>query len=67
MESFCFYQPTRIHFGAGCLNGVGRIVRKYGQKCMLVTTTNDEDVLRPLYDRVKALLAEAGEIGRAHV
>ena len=60
MESFCFYQPTRIHFGAGCLNGVGRIVRKYGQKCMLVTTTNDEDVLRPLYDRVKALLAEAG-------
>ena len=60
MEQFCFYQPTRIHFGAGCLNQVGSIVGKYGKKCMLVTTTNTEDVLRPLYDRVKALLSEAG-------
>lgn len=60
MESFNFYQPTRVHFGAGRLNEVGRIVRKYGTKCMLVTTTNAEDVLRPLYDRVKGLLAEAG-------
>lgn len=60
MESFNFYQPTRVHFGAGRLNEVGRIVGKYGKKCMLVTTTNQEDVLRPLYDRVKGLLAEAG-------
>lgn len=60
MESFNFYQPTRVHFGAGRLSEVGRIVRKYGTKCMLVTTTNTEDVLRPLYDRVKGLLAEAG-------
>lgn len=60
MEQFRFYQPTRIHFGAGCLNQVGSIVGKYGKKCMLVTTTNTEDVLRPLYDRVKALLSEAG-------
>lgn len=60
MESFNFYQPTRVHFGAGRLSEVGRIVRKYGEKCMLVTTTNEEDVLRPLYDRVKGLLAEAG-------
>ena len=60
MEQFNFYQPTRIHFGAGRLNEVGRVVSKYGKKCMLVTTTNTEDVLRPLYDRVKGLLAEAG-------
>lgn len=60
MEQFRFYQPTRIHFGAGCLNQVGSIVGKYGKKCMLVTTTNTEDVLRPLYDRVKTLLSEAG-------
>lgn len=60
MGQFRFYQPTRIHFGAGCLNQVGSIVGKYGKKCMLVTTTNTEDVLRPLYDRVKALLSEAG-------
>lgn len=60
MERFNFYQPTRIHFGAGRLNEVGQIVGKYGKKCMLVTTTNAEDVLRPLYDRVKTLLADAG-------
>ena len=60
MESFNFYQPTRVHFGAGRLNEVGQIVKKYGTKCMLVTTTNTEDVLRPLYDRVKGILAEAG-------
>lgn len=60
MESFNFYQPTRIHFGQGRLNEAGRIVKKYGTKCMLVTTTNTEDVLRPLYDRVKAILTAAG-------
>lgn len=60
MEKFNFYQPTRIHFGAGRLNEAGEIVRKYGKKCMLVTTTNEEAVLRPLYDRVKAILADAG-------
>ena len=60
MENFNFYQPTRVHFGAGRLNEVGQIVKKYGTKCMLVTTTNTEDVLRPLYDRVKAILKDAG-------
>ncbi|MTR47782.1 iron-containing alcohol dehydrogenase [Pseudoflavonifractor sp. BIOML-A11] len=60
MENFNFYQPTRVHFGAGRLNEVGAVVGKYGKKCMLVTTTNEEAVLRPLYDRVKGLLAGAG-------
>ena len=60
MEHFNFFQPTRIHFGAGVLNQVGRVTAKYGTKCMLVTTSNEEEVLRPLYDRVKACLAEAG-------
>ena len=60
MENFNFYQPTRVHFGAGRLNEVGEIVKKYGTKCMLVTTTNTEDVLRPLYDRVKEILKASG-------
>lgn len=60
MEQFNFYQPTRVHFGAGRLSEVGSIVKKYGTKCMLVTTTNAEEVLRPLYDRVKSILEEAG-------
>lgn len=60
MEKFKFYNPTRIHFGAGELNKVGEIAKKYGKKCMLVTTTNNEDVLRPLYDRVKNIISESG-------
>ncbi len=60
MEQFHFFQPTRVHFGAGVLDQVGQIVAKYGKRCLLVTTSNDEAVLSPLYDRVKALLAQAG-------
>jgi len=60
MEKFKFYNPTRIHFGAGEMNNLGEIVSKYGTKCLLVTTTNKEDVLRPLYDRVKNILSESG-------
>lgn len=60
MEKFNFYQPTRIHFGAGELDGLGMIVSKYGRNCLLVTTSNDEKVLRPLYDRVKTLLSDQG-------
>ena len=60
MENFKFYNPTRIHFGAGELNKVGSLVRKYGEKCLMVTTTNKEEVLRPLYDRVKRILSESG-------
>jgi len=60
MQRFKFYNPTRIHFGAGELNNLGSVVKRYGTKCLLVTTTNKEDVLRPLYDRVKTILSDSG-------
>lgn len=60
MEQFHFFQPTRIHFGAGVLEQVGQVVTNYGRHCLLVTTSNDEAVLSPLYDRVKGLLTQAG-------
>lgn len=60
MNSFTFYNPTRIHFGAGELDRLGQIVAKYGSRCLMVTTPNSEDVLRPLYDRVKVILKQAG-------
>lgn len=60
MENFNFYQPTRIHFGAGRIKEIGQICAKYGDTCLLVTTSNSEEVLRPLYDRVKSYLSEAG-------
>ena len=60
MADFTFYQPTRLCFGAGKLETVGEVVKAYGNSCLLVTTTNEEDVLRPLYDRVKGILEKAG-------
>lgn len=59
MEKFKFYQPTKIHFGAGALNQLGTVVKKHGDNCLLVTTEAG-DAMGPLYDRVKALLKEAG-------
>ena len=57
MEKFKFYQPTKIHFGAGALNQLGTVVKKHGDNCLLVTTEAGD--MGPLYDRVKALLKEA--------
>ena len=60
MEGFSFYQPTKLYFGCGRLAMLGELAASYGKSCLLVTTPNAEEVLRPLYDRVKAILKEAG-------
>jgi Alcohol dehydrogenase, class IV len=60
MAEFSFYQPVRMEFGAGKLESAGKITSSFGDSCLLVTTTNSEDVLRPLYDRVKGILEKAG-------
>ena len=57
---FNFYNPTKMSFGCGKLETVGEEVKKYGSSCLLVTTPNSEGVLRPLYDRVKAILDRSG-------
>ncbi len=59
-----YYQPTRIHFGCGALAEVARISKKYGQRCLLVTTA-DEVPLKTVYDRIKELLA-AQQIKTVH-
>jgi len=60
MEQFRFFLPTKINFGSGKLSELGMIASRYGKRCMLVTTSNSEEVLRPLYDRVKKILEEKG-------
>ena len=60
MKSFQFYQPTKIHFGPGTLNTIGKIASKYGESCLLVTTRKDEEALAPLYKRVIMLLEGVG-------
>lgn len=54
---FQYYQPTKLHFGEDMVSEVGRICKPYGNRCMLVTTPDAP--LRPLYERIKALLAQA--------
>lgn len=51
---FNYYQPTRIHFGEGRLEELGKIAQRYGKKCLLVTTPDAP--LVPLYNRVKEIL-----------
>ena len=46
---FHYYQPTKIHFGAGQLNELGHVCRGYGKTCFLVTTPDAP--LQPLYER----------------
>lgn len=55
---FDYCQPTRIHFGAGRLREIGTVCARYGRKCLMVTTPDEP--LRPLYERVKGLLAGQG-------
>ena len=55
---FHYYQPTKIHCGAGQLNELGHVCRGYGKTCFLVTTPDAP--LQPLYERVKKLLDAEG-------
>ena len=56
MCDYC--QPTRIHFGAGRIRELGRICKRYGRVCFMVTTPDEP--LRPLYEKIKGLLLEQG-------
>lgn len=55
---FNYYQPTKIHFGAGRLKELGDISLSYGNKAFMVTTADAP--LQPLYDRVKEILEASG-------
>lgn len=58
MKHFNYHQSTEIVFGTGRIAEVGQIIRKYGKRCLLVTTP--DKALQPLYNRVKNLLTDAG-------
>ena len=55
---FQYYQPTRIHFGAGKLDQLGDICKRYGTRALMVTTPDAP--LQPLYARVKQILQKEG-------
>jgi alcohol dehydrogenase class IV len=59
MKPFAYFQPTDIRFGRGMINGVGKVVSRYGKRCLLVTRPAGI-FFGPVFDRIKASLREAG-------
>lgn len=58
MNSFNYFQPTEILFGTGRINEVGDIVKRFGQRCLLVSTPEFPEIA-PLYTKVKKILDKA--------
>ena len=58
MKHFNYHQSTEIVFGTGRIAEAGQIVKKYGTRCLMVTTPDKP--LQPTYEKVKNILAEAG-------
>ncbi len=59
MRNFNYYQPTRIRFGWGRVNEIGRVVARIGKRCLLVTVKSFP-ALQPLFEKIKNLCTEAG-------
>lgn len=59
MEKFNYYQPTEIIYGVGRIVELGEIVKKYGKKCLLVTTPSFPAV-EEQYSNVKQILSDSG-------
>jgi len=59
MKNFNYFQPTEIIFGSGRIKELGEIAKRFGTKCLLVTTPVFPAV-EDQYEMVKKLLTEAG-------
>ncbi len=59
MKNFNFYLPTRVSFGWGRVNEIGKIVARNGKRCLLVTV-KPFPALEPAFEKVKRLCNEAG-------
>jgi alcohol dehydrogenase class IV len=59
MKPFQYFQPTEILFGRGRLAEVGRVVSRFGRRCLLVTVP-DAPEFRGLFGRVRDLVTAAG-------
>ncbi len=57
---FRFFQPTKIHFGVGSIDKLGGVTKTHGSQALLVTMSNSDAVMRPIYERVSAILTGAG-------
>jgi alcohol dehydrogenase class IV len=59
MKNFNYFQPTETIFGSGRVKELGEISKRFGTKCLLVTTPAIP-ALESQYEMVKKLLIDAG-------
>ena len=59
MKQFNYFQPTEIIYGEGRINELGKIAKKFGNKCLLATTPSFPAV-ESQYAKVKQILADSG-------
>ncbi len=59
MNSFNYYQPTEILFGKGRLKEAGKVVSKFGGRCLLVTVPAFQEI-KPALELIKSVLKENG-------
>jgi alcohol dehydrogenase YqhD (iron-dependent ADH family) len=59
MRNFNYYNPTRIQFGWGRINEIGRIVKRNGARCLLVTV-KPFPAMEDVFAKVSQLCQEEG-------
>lgn len=59
MNNFDFYNPTRVHFGAGTIEDVGRLSKELGRRACIVSY-KDLSFLESLCSKVADLLKDEG-------
>ena len=59
MKPFRYHQPTEIHFGNGRVAEAGRLVSRYGRRCLIVST-GTASALEPLYRSIQEGLESSG-------
>jgi alcohol dehydrogenase YqhD (iron-dependent ADH family) len=59
MENFVYYNPVKLHFGRGAVEGLGKVVKNYGNKVLLVYGGGSIKK-NGIYDQVVAQLHKIG-------
>lgn len=60
MKNFNFHQSTEIVFGRGRISELAEIIKRYGNKALLVTTVAANPDLEKQYSKVKDTLTSSG-------
>lgn len=59
MKQFNYFQPTEIVFGSGKVKDIGKLTKKYGKSCLLVTVPVFKEIEANV-NNIKKTLKEAG-------